>query len=172
MYKEYPTKRYHITMDLVKQYINKDAKVLDLGVKNPFSDLMVKEGYHVINTDGTDLDLHPEILQSYDYDFVTGFEILEHLVNPFGVLQQIKANKALFTVPLNLWFAKPYRNKLDARDWHYHEFVDWQFDLLLNKSGWNIKYRKKWTNPVNKIGLRPILRSFTPRYYAVYTEKT
>jgi hypothetical protein len=29
----------------------------------------------------------------------------------------------------------------------------------------------KWTNPVNKIGIRPILRRFTNRYYIVYAER-
>ena len=57
------------------------------------------------------------------------------------------------------------------RDRHYHEFEDWQFDWLLEKAGWNIKKRQKWTSPISKIGIRPILRKFTPRYYAVYAEK-
>ena len=34
-----------------------------------------------------------------------------------------------------------------------------------------IKGRQKWTNPTKKIGIRPILRWFTPRYYIVYAEK-
>ena len=67
--------------------------------------------------------------------------------------------------------AKAYRNYKDPRDCHYHEFEDWQFDWLLEKAGWEIKARKKWTNPTNKIGFRPILRWFTPRYYIVYAEK-
>ena len=53
----------------------------------------------------------------------------------------------------------------------YHEFEDWQFDWLLEKSGWEIVSRKKWTNPVKKIGFRPILRLFFPRYYMVYAVK-
>ena len=56
-------------------------------------------------------------------------------------------------------------------DRHYHEFEDWQFDWLLEKAGWEIKKRHKWTNPVKKIGLRPLLRLFTPRYYIVYAER-
>ena len=30
---------------------------------------------------------------------------------------------------------------------------------------------QKFTNPVKKIGVRPFLRLFTPRYYLVYAEK-
>jgi hypothetical protein len=36
--------------------------------------------------------------------------------------------------------------------------------------GWKIIDRQKWTNPVNKIGIRPILRRFN-RYYIVYAER-
>jgi hypothetical protein len=43
--------------------------------------------------------------------------------------------------------------------------------LALEKSGWKIIDRQKWTNPVNKIGIRPILRRFTNRYYIVYAER-
>ena len=64
-----------------------------------------------------------------------------------------------------------YRSKTDMRDRHYHEFEDWQFDWLLEKAGWKIKAREKWTNPTKKIGVRPILRWFTPRYYIVYAER-
>jgi len=42
---------------------------------------------------------------------------------------------------------------------------------LLEKTDWNIKNREKWTSPINKIGFRPILRKYTPRYYAVYAER-
>ena len=99
------------------------------------------------------------------------FEIFEHLVSPFNVLQDIKAKKLVASVPLKLWFASAYRSKTDERDRHYHEFEDWQFDWLLEKAGWTIKERHKWTNPVKKIGLRPLLRLFTPRYYIVYAER-
>jgi hypothetical protein len=75
------------------------------------------------------------------------------------------------TIPLDLWFVKAYRSKTEEWDRHYHEFEDWQFDWLLEKSEWNIKETQKWTSPVNKIGFRPVLRKFTPRYYAVYAEK-
>ena len=46
-------------------------------------------------------------------------------------------------------------------------FTDW----LLEKAGWKIMDRQKWTNPTKKIGIRPMLRWFTPRYYIVYAER-
>ena len=102
---------------------------------------------------------------------VTAFEIFEHSVSPFNVLNDIRATKLVASVPLKLWFASAYRSKTDKWDRHYHEFEDWQFDWLLEKSGWRIVKSEKFTNPVKKIGIRPILRRITPRYYLVYAER-
>jgi hypothetical protein len=171
MYSKLPLKRYHHTLNFLQSVLPAPATILDLGVRNPFSELMEQYGYKVYNTLGEDLDLLPEIVKKHNVDAITAFEILEHLISPFNVLKAIESKKLIATIPLNLWFAKAYRSKTDIRDRHYHEFEDWQFDWLLEKSGWDIKKKEKWTSPVNKIGFRPILRKFTPRYYAVYAEK-
>ncbi|WP_456424189.1 methyltransferase [Lutibacter sp.] len=171
MYSKIPIKRYAHTLKFLQEVLPAPATILDLGVRNPFSEIMEENGYTVFNTEGEDLDELPEVVQKYNVDAVTAFEIFEHLVAPFNVLRTIETSKIITTVPLNLWFAKAYRSKTDMRDRHYHEFEDWQFDWLLEKSGWTIKKREKWTSPINKIGFRPILRKFTPRYYAVYAEK-
>lgn len=145
--------------------------IYDLGVDNPLSILMREEGYKVYNTNGQDLDDDYNLSISKKIDLVTGFEILEHLVSPYPLLKNLKSDKLFVTVPLKLWFSNAYRNREDTRDCHFHEFEDWQFDWLLKKSGWKIKEREYWTNPTKKIGLRPILRMFTNRYYAVYAER-
>ena len=147
------------------------ATILDLGVRNPFSEIMEANGYTVINTKGEDLDLVPEIVKEHKVDAVTAFEIFEHLIAPFNVLRAIESTKLVATVPLHLWFSKAYQSKTDLWDRHYHEFEDWQFDWLLEKSDWKIRKTEKWTNPVQKLGIRPVLRSFTPRYYAVFAER-
>lgn len=167
----YPEKRFIITIQFLKEVIPTSEKILDLGVKNPLSEIMIAQGYNVTNTNGEDLDLDTSAVLSSEYDVVTAFEIFEHLVSPFSVLQDIKAKKLVVSVPLKMWFASAYKSKTDKRDRHYHEFEDWQFDWLLEKSGWTIKKRKKITNPVKKIGIRPILRRFTPRYYLIYAER-
>jgi len=167
----YPTKRFRITLQFLEQHLEKGSKILDMGVVNPFTELMEKAGYMVTNTNGEDLDLDQRALTSDNYDAVTAFQILEHMVAPYLALKEIKARKLLASVPLNLWFAPAYRNPTDKRDQHFHEFEDWQFDWLLNKAGWDIKARKKFSNPVKKPGIRPLLRSFTPRYYLVYAER-
>ena len=167
----FPNKRYKHTLTFLQENISTKETILDLGVTNPFSEIMKKNGYSVTNTKGEDLDIDASIVNNYNFDVVTAFEIFEHLVAPFNVLSDIKATKLVASVPLKLWFAAAYQNKNDERDRHFHEFEDWQFDWLLEKAGWTIIKREKFTNPVKKIGIRPILRSFTPRYYLVYAER-
>ena len=167
----FPHKRYKETLEFLREHIAAPATILDLGVHNPFVDFMEKEGYTVTNTSGEDLDLQTDAVKLSKDEVVTAFEIFEHLLAPFNVLREIKAKKLVASIPLKLWFSPAYRSKTDVWDRHYHEFEDWQFDWLLEKAGWEIKAREKWTNPVKKIGLRPLLRSFTPRYYIVYAEK-
>ena len=170
MYKKSPTKRYKLTLEFLKSVLPAPAIILDLGIRNPFSEIMEQNGYTVINTNGEDLDVLPEIVKKYKVDAVTAFEIFEHLVSPLPVLKAIESSKLIASIPLNLWFAKAYRSQTDMRDRHYHEFEDWQFDWLLEKGGWKINKQNKWTSPIRKIGIRPILRLFTSRYYIVYAE--
>jgi hypothetical protein len=172
MYAHYPEKRYRLTLEFLQKHVKTGEAILDLGVENPFSEIMVREGYQVANTQGEDLDLNLENVRQTKAAVVTAFEILEHLVAPFNVLRAIPGDKLLASVPLRLWFATAYRSKTDPWDRHYHEFEDWQFDWLLEKAGWQVKDRLQWTHPVGKIGFRPLLRRFTPRYYLVYAERT
>lgn len=167
----FPDKRYRITLDLIKNVAPEGTRILDLGVENPFSQIMKKEGYQVTNTGGEDLDEDRSALERSDAELVTALEIFEHLLSPYEVLKNIKANKLVASIPMRLWFASAYRSKTDPWDRHYHEFEDWQFDWLLEKTGWTIKERHQWAHPVNKIGIRPLLRRFTPRYYLVYAER-
>ena len=101
MYHKLPLKRYAHILEFLQSVLPAPATILDLGVRNPFSEIMEQHGYRVINTEGE----------------------------------------------------------------------DWQFDWLLQKSGWELKKTDKWTSPINKIGFRPILRIFAPRYYIAYAEK-
>ena len=172
MYNKYfPVKRYRETLAFVKEHISDGSSILDLGVENPFTAILKKQGYQVTNTVGEDLDIDTSEVINNTADVTTALQILEHMVSPMQVLQDVPSKKLIASVPLRLWFSKAYRNKSDQRDQHFHEFEDWQFDWLLEKAGWKIKAKKKWTNPVKKIGFRPILRLFTPRYYIIYAER-
>lgn len=167
----YPEKRFRITLDFLKSHTPPPAKILDLGVANPFSELLSAQGYQLENTKGQDLDLNQKQLQESSAEVTTAFEIFEHLLSPLEVLKNVQSKHLFASVPLKLWFAKAYQNKNDPWDRHYHEFESWQFDWLLDKAGWEIIDSKTFTHPVKKIGIRPILRLFTPRYYLVYCRK-
>ncbi|WP_299102781.1 methyltransferase [uncultured Winogradskyella sp.] len=169
--KTYPNKRFKLTLQFLQKHIDTSESILDLGVINPLSEIMISEGYTVKNTSGIDLDEDRSEIENATAKVVTAFEIFEHLLSPYEVLKSIKADKIVISIPLKLWFASAYKSKTDMRDRHYHEFEDWQLDWLLEKTGWVIKDRQQWTNPVKKIGIRPILRRFTPRYYIVYAER-
>jgi hypothetical protein len=169
--KTFPEKRFKLTLDFLNKHINSSETILDLGVENPFSKIMKENGFQVVNTTGEDLDKDQTALQSQQYTVTTAFEIFEHLLNPYTVLQNIKSDKLFISIPMRLWFSPAYRSKTDMWDRHYHEFEDWQLDWLLEKTGWKILDRQKWTNPVKKFGIRPLLRRFTNRYYIVYAEK-
>jgi hypothetical protein len=160
-------RRYQKTLDFLNKAVSAPASILDLGTPNAFSEIMKQNGFTVINTKGEDLDENPQAIAQIEADVATAFEIFEHLLNPLGVLKVIKADKLVASVPLSLWFAKAYRNKNDRWDQHFHEFEDWQFDWLLEKAGWEIVRREKWTSPILVPGFRPLLRAITPRYYIV-----
>ena len=165
--------RYNSTINLLDKYvIDKQLSIIDMGVENPLSILMKKNGYNVENTpEGMDLDNNSQWFSNKQTDIVTAFEIFEHLTNPYQILKEIKANRLIATVPLSLWFAKAYRNSKNDWDKHFHEFEDWQFDMLLERTGWKIIHTEKWIMYDNKIGIRPILRRFYPRIYAVVADK-
>jgi hypothetical protein len=170
--KTYPSKRFQITLDFLKKHISNTETIFDLGVSNPFSKIMQENQYQVLNTNGEDLDTDQTALQNNQYAVFTAFEIFEHLLNPFTVLENVKCDKVLISVPMRLWFSSAYRSKTDKWDRHYHEFEDWQLDWLLEKTGFKIVDSIQFTHPVKKLGFRPILRYFTNRYYLVYAVRT
>ncbi|HAA14601.1 MAG TPA: methyltransferase [Cytophagales bacterium] len=168
------TKRFERTIQFLNKHAPKQANVLDLGIPNMLAEQMKLQGYSVSNTKmGQDLDLDYEVVRNPEIEVVTAFEIFEHLVAPFNLLRAIKAPYLIASVPMNLWFARAYWNEKDPWDRHYHEFEDRQFDMLLEKAGWTVKASEKWNSYSKlKLGIRPILRRFTPRYYIVYCERT
>ena len=168
----YKEKRFARTIEFLEKSVPPPAKILDLGTRNPLSERMESKGYEVFNTEGEDLDVDFRKVNDYSVDVITAFEIFEHMLAPFNILRETKCSKLVASVPLKLWFASAYWNDNDDWDKHYHEFEVKQFDFLLKKTGWNIKASEKWTsaNPW-KIGFRPFLRNFVPRYYIVYCER-
>uniref|UniRef100_UPI0030D745CE methyltransferase n=1 Tax=Maribacter arcticus TaxID=561365 RepID=UPI0030D745CE len=141
----FPNKRYKHTLEFLRKHIDTNESILDLGVHNPFTKIMQQEGYQVTNTSGEDLDVDFSAVVDTDADVLTAFEIFEHLLAPLHLLSNSKSKKLVASIPLKLWFSPAYRSKTDKWDRHYHEFEDWQFDWLLEKSGWEIQEKEKWT---------------------------
>jgi hypothetical protein len=159
--------RFERTLAFMAASTPPPARILDLGAENTMARRMRAAGYDVQSTEG-DLDFHPEAAAAEGVEAVTAFEILEHLVSPMPLLRAAKAPRLFASVPLRLWFASAYRNPDEEWDRHYHEFEDWQFDWLLGKAGWRVVRREKWTpTGAFTLGLRPLLRRVTPRWYVV-----
>jgi hypothetical protein len=165
--------RFRKTLRFLEENISESDMILDIGRPNHLSEFMISRGYKVTNTPANaDLDFDYDIVKE-NFDVVTAFEILEHMVSPFPLLSSIKAQKLVASVPLKLWFANAYWNPKDPFDRHYHEFEPKQFHMLLNKAGWEVIKSEKWIiRSFGKIGIRPLLRNITPRYYIVYCERT
>ena len=163
--------RYEKTLEFLNNYLPKDLKILDLGTPNKLSDFLKNHGYKIMSCHGFDFDLEPEKVNIFDHDVLVALEVFEHMVSPFPLIRDTKANKMVVTVPLRLWFSSAYRNAKDSYDQHFHEFESWQLDMLLEKAGWKIIAREKWTPPFELNGFRSFLRAVTPRFYAVYAER-
>ncbi len=165
--------RFARTLALLDATLPPPARLLDLGPDNALARDLRTAGYTVENTGTVDLDEVPEaaaeLVDGAMPDALVAFEILEHLVNPLSVLRATPARRLFATVPMRLWFATAYRDATDPFDRHYHEFEPWQFDWLLEKAGFEVVRRAEWTSRRAglPLGLRPLLRTVTPRWYAV-----
>jgi hypothetical protein len=111
MYKKIPVKRYQKTLDFIRESLPSNAVILDLGVNNPFAEIMREQGWKVKNTQGEDLDVDQSFLLKEEYTVATAFEILEHTLNPYTILSNIKAQHMFVSVPLKLWLPKPTKAK-------------------------------------------------------------
>lgn len=166
--------RYKKTLDYFILHASKDDRILDLGTPNELSKELKQSGYNVINTSGQDFDTEfMSVINEYEVDCYTSFEVFEHLLAPFNLLRSIKKGKKMIcSVPLNVWFSNAYWN--DNNEWarHYHEFEPKQFDWLMEKAGWKIIHKEEWKSPDKlRFGIRPFLRFIFPSYYFVYAEK-
>ena len=166
------TKRFKSTLAFLSKHISKKESILDLGTPNELSKYLSENGFDVSNTAVENLDTDYALYSDLDKNVLTAFEILEHMLAPFNILKNTKANKLVASIPLKLWFASAYWNDEDDWDKHYHEFEVKQFNFLLEKSDWEIKDSALWKSYTKyPFGFRPILRRFYPRYYIVYCER-
>ena len=71
----YPKKRYNRTLKFFKKHIPLDENILDLGIENPFSQILRDNGYYVENTKGEDLDEDLSSLANSSANVVSALEI-------------------------------------------------------------------------------------------------
>ena len=75
MYKKLPTPRYKKTLEMLKEVCPAPAVIFDLGVRNPFSEIMKQNNYKVYNTGGEDFDDNPSISMPEDVDLTFSVSI-------------------------------------------------------------------------------------------------
>ncbi len=99
--------------------------------------------------------------ENVKFDYVTCFEVIEHLMNPrffFDNLHDVTSEK----VKVFLSFPgrpKPFWNNAE----HFHEYDKPRFKYLLDKTGWEIVRKKNIYVPRWPWGIRPLLRNFIPQ---------
>ncbi len=147
--------------------LNNKQNILDIGERNPLTNLLEKS-YNVLidNTNG-DLDLDFQIPDK-QYDVVIYSHTIEHQFNPLYTLFRIR--EVLKPDGL-LYILLPERGKLLWCKGHFHEIDEYRMQLLLKRAGFRVvsKIKQKiWRNWWEYIkGFRPILRLFF-EYHAVY----
>ena len=110
--KTFPNKRFKHTLEFLQKHIATSETIFDLCVPNPFSKIMIENGYTVKNTTGEDLDNNQTALQNEEYSVFTAFEIFEHLLNPYTILENVKCDKILISIPFKALPTVPIFNEL------------------------------------------------------------
>lgn len=163
--------RYIITKEYCERYIPKNSIVLDLGYENSLTKYLESK-YRVKNTEWN-LDKQPaKINNLWDYEYITSFEVFEHLLNPYSVLSAaMTGTKLLCSVPLRVFYSKPHWQDEDYKQ-HYHEFIPREFFKLLEKTGFEILFSKEHCI-VKNFGIRQLITALfrVKRYLFVVAEK-
>jgi len=148
--------RYQITLSFIGE---RDlGRVLDIGVRNPFT-IQLEEKYNttVKNTEG-DLDII-ELEGSYDTIFC--LEVIEHLMNPLHFLLQVQK----ILKPGGVLFLSTPKHKPHFLwgNHHFTEYDEFRLEALFARAGFKT-VRKHFfrTMPLwwYFTGLRPFLRMF------------
>jgi len=141
--------------------IPRGTTVLDIAAKNDLSQqLAIEKSVKIVNTTSDlDYDIIPEVLEIFNY--VTCFEVIEHLLNPrlfFDNLHEITPKEVV------IYLSYPSRPKFLWNDEeHFHEYDRLRFEYLLNKTGFKIVKERKIFIRIKPFGIRPIIRNFIPQ---------
>lgn len=150
--------------------IPKGSTVLDIAEPNELSKQLAKDKQvKVINTiSDLDYKITPKLLMRFEY--VTCFEVIEHLLNPrlfFDNLHELTPDNVV------VYLSYPSRPKIMWNDdEHFHEYDKQRFNYLLNKTGWGIVQKKKIYVRRKPNGIRPLIRNFIPQTVIYELKKT
>lgn len=145
---------------------------LDVGERNPLTDMIEKECLvHLVNTSG-DLDTNFKIPINNIYDFVIFSHVIEHLFNPLYTLLRLKE---VMLPGAKMYISLPRRTKVLWCRGHFHEIDDYRMRKLLQRSGFKITdktFHKVWRHWIHYFkGIRPLLRLFF-EFYVTYEIET
>ncbi len=138
------------------------GNILDVGERNPFTELLEKKFNVTIDNTKGDLDFI-EIPYDKKYDTILYLDVIEHQMNPLWTLHQISR---ILKSDGKMYITTPRRGKLLWAKGHFHEFDKYRFELMMKHPKVNFeivaehKYkivRNWWTY---FLGFRPLLRLF------------
>ena len=76
----FPYKRFKITLEFLQKHIEKDELILDLGIENPLSSLIKKNGYNINNTSGEDLNIDRSAIKNSNAKTFYIFQLINNLL--------------------------------------------------------------------------------------------
>ena len=145
-----------------------NGKILDVGERNPLTELLEqKYNVKIENTEG-DLD-EDFIIPGNKYDTIIFSHVIEHIFNPLHACLRLK--KTMHSKS-KMYIALPDRGKLLWSKEHFHEIDSYRFKMLMKRAGLKtinkVRHRvwRPWWNYL--LGFRSFLRLIF-EYYAVYT---
>jgi len=168
------TKQTRDRHEKLLKYFNKKliGKILDLGERNPFTEMLEKKNNVKIDNTQGDLDFIV-IPKEKKYDTILYLDVIEHQMNPLWTLHQICQ---VINPHGRIYISTPRRGKLLWAKGHFHEFDKYRFGLMMKHpkvsfesiSEFKYKIVRNWWSYF--WGIRPILRLFF-EYGIVYEMK-
>lgn len=183
MIAEFAKKREHI-YKASGQYLNGNMKtikylkkrniagrILDIGQESPLTS-MISNNFDVwIDNTFGDLDGDFKI-PGKDYNVVIFSHTLEHIFDPVHCLLEIKK---VMKPHGDMFIFLPRRGKLLWTPNHYHEIDHYRFQLLMERTGFEIidwEHHKAWRDPFQYfVGIRPFYRLFREFNVAYYVRE-
>lgn len=151
-------RRFEVTMRFVTPLA---APVLDLGPPNALARAFERrDGVDIAHTGESDLDrVALGSIQPGPWATITGFEILEHVMNPLFVLDGCRdVLRADGMLQLSVPRRHPHEWLFGKSREHFHEFATDELHWVLEKAGFVIDRFEMANSSEMAPGIRPLLR--------------